>query len=60
MDLLDIQPIPNEPALFIKNEQILAVADLHIGIESQLREQGLQTSSQAQKMIEHLLLIIKK
>jgi putative SbcD/Mre11-related phosphoesterase len=60
MNLSDIQPIPNEPALFIKNRQILVFADLHIGIESQLREQGLHISSQAQKMIDHLLLISKK
>lgn len=60
MDLSQIQPIPNEPALIIKNKQILVVADLHIGIESQLREQGLNTSSQAQNMINHLLSICKK
>ena len=60
MDLSEIQPIPNEPALFIKNKQILVVADLHIGIESQLREQGLHASSQTQKMIDHLLSICKK
>lgn len=60
MDLSEIQPIPNEPALFIKNKQILVVADLHIGIESQLREQGLHAASQAQKMIDHLLSICKK
>lgn len=60
MDLSEIQPTPNEPALFIKNKQILVVADLHIGIESQLREQGLHASSQAQKMIDPLLSICKK
>ena len=60
MDISDIQPIPNEPALFIKNKQILVVADLHIGIESQLREQGIQTTSHAQKMIEHFSSLCKK
>ncbi len=60
MDLSDLQPIPNEPALFIKNKKILIVADLHIGIESQLREQGLSTSSKTQNMIEKLLKICKK
>ncbi len=40
----DIQPIPNEPALFIKEKKILIVADLHIGIERELREKGLQVS----------------
>jgi putative SbcD/Mre11-related phosphoesterase len=60
MDISDIQPIPNEPALFIKNKQILVVADLHIGIESQLREQGLQTTSHAKKMIKHFSSLCKK
>ena len=60
MDLSDIQPIQNEPALFIKNKKILVVADLHIGIESQLREQGLNTSSKTQNMIDRLQRICKK
>jgi putative SbcD/Mre11-related phosphoesterase len=60
MDLSDLQPIPKEPALFIKNKQILVVADLHIGIDSQLREQGLHITPQAQKMMDHLFLICDK
>jgi putative SbcD/Mre11-related phosphoesterase len=60
MDLSDLQPIQNEPALFIKNKKILIVADLHIGIESQLREQGLSTSSKTQNLIDRILEICKK
>lgn len=60
MDITEIQPIPNEPALFIKNKKMLVVADLHIGIESQLREQGIQSSSQAKKMLNHLFEICEK
>jgi len=60
MDLSEMQPIPNESALLIKNKQILVVADLHIGIDSQLREQGLHISPQAQKMIDHLFSICEK
>ena len=60
MDVSQLQPISNEPALFIKNKKILVVADLHIGIESQLREQGLFTSSKTQNMIDHLLSICDK
>ena len=55
MDLSKIQPIPNEPALFIEQKSILIIADLHIGIESQLREQGLNATSQTQNMTNHLL-----
>jgi len=60
MKLSDIQPIQNEPALFIKNKKILVVADLHIGIESQLREQGVSTSSKTKNMVDKLQKIIKK
>ncbi|KYK29108.1 hypothetical protein AYK20_00870 [Thermoplasmatales archaeon SG8-52-1] len=60
MDLSNIQPIPKEPAIIIKNKDILIVADLHIGIENQLSEQGLQTASHTEKMINHLFSICKK
>jgi len=60
MDLSDLQPISNEPALFIKNKKILIVADLHIGIDSQLKEQGLSTSPKTQDMIDALIKICKK
>jgi putative SbcD/Mre11-related phosphoesterase len=60
MDLSDMKPIPNEPALFVENKEILVIADLHIGIESQLREKGLITSSQTQKMTDRLISLIKK
>jgi len=54
------QPIQNEPALFIKDKKILIVADLHIGIESELREHGINTNSQSQIITNHLISIIKK
>ena len=60
MDLLEIQPIPNEPALFIKNKKMLIIVDLHIGIESQLQEQGLHSSTLVKKMINHLFDICDK
>ncbi|UCH72008.1 MAG: metallophosphoesterase [Thermoplasmatales archaeon] len=60
MDLLDLQPISNEPALFIENKKMLVVADLHIGIENELRERGLNIASQTKNMIDHLILLCKK
>lgn len=60
MQLGQIQPILNEPALFINEKKVLVVADLHIGIESELREYGLNTASQTKKMIDHLILLFKK
>ncbi len=55
----EIKPIPNEPALIINNK-ILLVADLHIGIESELREQGINTASQTQAMTNRLITLCKK
>lgn len=60
MKSLDMQPIFNEPALFDKNKKILVVADLHIGIEAELRERGLNTASQTHNMINHLVSLCKK
>jgi len=54
-----LQPIPNEPALYIKNQRTLVVADLHIGIEHELRLQGLNIPSQTQLLTHHLITIIK-
>ena len=55
----ELKPISNEPALFI-NKKILVVADLHIGIESQLREQGINTSPQTQTMTNRLITLCEK
>jgi putative SbcD/Mre11-related phosphoesterase len=55
MDLSEVQPILNEPALYIKNKKILVIADLHIGIESELREHGLNTASQTHTITSHLI-----
>ena len=59
MQLSDIQPIPNEPALFIKNKKILVITDFHIGIETELSEQGINTTSLTQTMKDHIILICK-
>ena len=55
MDVLDAQPIINEPALFIQDQKMLVVADLHIGIESELIESGINAEPQTNKMIDHLV-----
>ncbi len=56
----DIQPVLNETALFIKNKKILVIADLHIGIENELRELGLQAPSQTPFMTKRLTKLFKK
>jgi hypothetical protein len=56
---IDLKPVHNEPVLIINNK-ILVVADLHIGIESELREQGINTASQVHIMKNHLISICEK
>jgi uncharacterized protein len=46
---LDIRPIPDHAALLVDG-RILAVADLHIGLEEQLADAGVHLPSQADKM----------
>ncbi|UCF12648.1 MAG: metallophosphoesterase [Thermoplasmatales archaeon] len=60
MEPTNIQPVVNEPALLITNKKILVVADLHIGIESELRELGLHAPSQTSSMTTRLTAHIKK
>jgi putative SbcD/Mre11-related phosphoesterase len=55
-----LQPLIDEPALLFKEKKLLVIADLHIGIESELRENGLQVPSQTKVMEERLLSILKK
>jgi len=53
---MKLEPIPNEPALLLKGKkQTLIVADLHIGIEAELREAGINIPSQTEKMTDHLI-----
>ncbi len=33
-----LQPLIDEPALLLKEKKLLVIADLHIGIENELRE----------------------
>jgi len=56
----DIQPVLNEAALFIRHKKILVIADLHIGIENELRELGLQAPSQTPSMTKRLTKLFKK
>ncbi|MDG6217934.1 MAG: metallophosphoesterase [Candidatus Thermoplasmatota archaeon] len=50
MPSLTIQPIPQTPALYIKEKKMLIIADLHIGIENELQTHGLHVTSQLPQM----------
>ena len=60
MKLLEIQPIPNERALFINSKKVLVIADLHIGIEKELREHGVHAPSQTKTMTDRVVSLCKK
>ncbi|DAC73177.1 MAG TPA: phosphoesterase [Thermoplasmata archaeon] len=53
-----LQPIIDEPALLLKEKKLLIIADLHIGIESELFENGLQVPSQTNVMEQRLISIL--
>jgi len=54
----ELQPIIDEPALLLKEKKLLVIADLHIGIESELRENGLPVLSQTKVMEQRLISIL--
>src|SRR3989442_3287066 len=50
---VDLEPVPDEPALMA--DDILVVADLHIGIEEVLHENGIPDPSHAEVMDRKLV-----
>ena len=55
----NLQPIVDEPAFLIKEKKLLVIADLHIGIESELRENGIQVPSQTNLMEQRLISLLE-
>jgi len=52
---VNLEPIPDVPALLMKGQRSwIIVADLHIGIEVQLRRAGFNIPSQTEKMLKSL------
>lgn len=56
-----ITPIKNYPALLIQKqkERVLVIADLHIGWEVKLAEQGIHVPSQTPKILEKIIQLIE-
>lgn len=53
---MKLEPIPNEPALLLKGrKRTMIIADLHIGIEAELKEAGINIPSQTEKISSHLI-----
>jgi uncharacterized protein len=57
---MDVQPLAGEPALHAVAQNTLLIADLHIGIEQELREAGLSVPSQSRAMERRLHSLITK
>jgi len=54
------EPVHGERALFIRNKKAIVIADLHIGIEYEYRTKGILIKSQAEKLAERCISIIKR
>lgn len=56
-----LAPIPNNPAFLLRKqkERQLIIADLHIGWEVKLAEQGVHVPSQTPKILEKIMQLIK-
>jgi len=50
---VELEPVPDEPALMA--DDILVVADLHIGLEEELQEKGIRVPSRAEGMGRKLM-----
>jgi putative SbcD/Mre11-related phosphoesterase len=55
----ELQPILDEPALLLKEKKLLVIADLHIGIEQELQQNGLHVPSQTNLMEQRILTILQ-
>ncbi len=56
------RPLPGEPVLLFESEpgSAMIVADLHIGIEHELRKSGMAIFSQTARTLEHLETLIRE
>ncbi len=51
-----LKPLIDEPALLVELEhRALVLADLHLGIESEFRQKGINIGSQTEKLLEHAI-----
>jgi putative SbcD/Mre11-related phosphoesterase len=50
---VDLEPVPDSPALLV--DDALVVADLHVGLEEELREKGVEIPSRAEAMGHRLV-----
>jgi len=55
-----LKPILNEAALVVENDhKTLVIADLHLGIEAEFRQKGINIGSQTEKLLERAINCVK-
>ncbi len=55
-----LKPLIDEPAMVVENEfKTLVIADLHLGIEAELRQKGINIGSQTEKLLERVIKCVK-
>jgi len=55
-----IKSLIDKPAMVVENEsKTLVIADLHLGIEAELREKGINIGSQTEKLLERVIKCVK-
>ena len=55
-----LKPLLDEPAMVVESEyKILVLADLHLGIEVELRQKGIHIGSQTDKLLERAIKCVK-
>jgi len=57
---MNLQPLPNTAALHLQDDNILLIADLHLGIESELRNSGININSQRKNLSDNLFSLLKE
>ncbi len=59
--MVELEPVPNVPAMVMEGrDRWVCVADLHLGIEVQLRRSGFNIPSQSPKMLDTLTKLAEK
>lgn len=57
---ITLKPLIDEPAMVVENEfKTLVIADLHLGIEAELRQKGINIGSQTDKLLEKAIKCVK-
>ena len=55
-----LKSLIDKPAMVVENEfKTLVIADLHLGIEAELREKGINIGSQTEKLLERVITCVK-